>query len=271
MIRQSSGFFYTSKRITFGKALNHGHPMFLKTATFLSVFIFSSFHSNLHSSNEIKTNGAVEEISENFVENSIIKNFSPEGHISPTRYDVYSSEEKEFIYFRVFKAATGTLTHFFTNHVQDLTHSRPSTVSKKMRKYFKFAFVRNTFERLVSVYFHIVLDREEPEFSPCFGKDFDFFVDFISKLDLTTADRHVRLQTRLFPYKECDFIGTINNFESDLQHICDKLGLEMEKIGHRHQTEHAHYSTYYTPRTKKIISKKYKEEIEAFKFKFETE
>lgn len=187
------------------------------------------------------------------------------------RYNVYSSDEKNFVWFRVFKVASFTIKSILVKQVPDLDHSRPPTLPRYLKKHFKFAFVRNPWDRVVSCYFNKVLTKKAPDFKECFGKGFDYFVDFIDKLDVSRANSHLKLQTRLIPVKECDFIGKLENFTHDFQYVCDMIGIQCDIIPHKHKTDHVHYSTYYTFRTKKIIAKKYKEDIEAFGFTFEKE
>ncbi len=190
-------------------------------------------------------------------------------HSHPHWYNLHVSEKFNFVWIRVFKVASGTIRDVLRDKVDDIEQSRPPSFSKKYANYFTFAFVRNSWSRIVSCYHHKILTRKSKEFKECFGKDFDFFVDYISQIDVAQANPHIKLQTRLIPLKECDFIGKLDHFEEDLRYVCDSIGIEMKKPGNKHQTNHLHYSHYYTPRTQKIIAKLYKEEIEAFGFTFE--
>jgi hypothetical protein len=142
----------------------------------------------------------------------------------------------------------------------------------KYSNYFKFGFVRNPWARIVSCYFNKVVSKEKrmSGFKECFGKDFDYFVDFINRTDLSTANRHIKLQTKLLPLTHIDFIGRLENFDKDMGHIGKVLGLRIVKVSKQNKTKHLHYSQYYTERTKRIIAEKYKEDIEAFGYTFET-
>lgn len=184
-------------------------------------------------------------------------------------FNIKASDEKEFVWFRVFKVASGTIWDALDKEVADLKGKRPNTVPKEYKNYFKFAFVRNPWDRIVSCYFHKIVTKKSKEFSACFDKDFDFFVDYISKIDMTKANPHIKLQTRLIPVDQCDFIGKMDNLNEDFQHVCNIIGIEMPKLEHIHQTEREHYSHYYTPRTRKIIASLYREDIETFGFEFE--
>lgn len=187
------------------------------------------------------------------------------------RYNVYSSDEKKFVWIRVFKVASSTLFHYLKKDVSDLVQSRPKRLPNKFNHYYKFSFVRNPWDRVVSCYFNKVVTKKAPDFKECFDKDFDFFVDFINHLDVARTNSHLKLQTKLIPVDQLDFIGKMDNFAHDLNYVCDVIGINCGEIPHKHKTEHAHYSFYYTPRTKEIIAKKYQEDIETFGFTFETE
>lgn len=187
------------------------------------------------------------------------------------RYNIYTSEKHNFVWFRVFKVASFTIKSVLVKNISDLEHTRPKILPNKFKRHFRFAFVRNPWDRVVSCYFNKVVTKKAPDFKQCFGKDFDYFVDFIDTLDVATTNSHLKLQTRLIPVEECDFIGKLDNFANDFKYICDVIGIGCEKIPHKHKTDHVHYSTYYTPRTQKIIAKKYQEDIETFGFTFESE
>lgn len=184
-------------------------------------------------------------------------------------YNIKVSEEKKFVWFRVFKNASGTIWEALDPEVPDLKGKRPSKYPSEYNDYFKFAFVRNPWDRIVSCYFHKIVTEKSSEFSACFGKSFEFFVDYISKIDMAHANPHIKLQTRLIPVHRCDFIGKIDNFKEDFKFVCDTIGIEMRDLGHKHQTEHVHYSKYYNNRTRKIIAALYEEDIKTFGFEFE--
>ncbi|MFI0434185.1 MAG: sulfotransferase family 2 domain-containing protein [Parachlamydiaceae bacterium] len=220
---------------------------------------------------DCQPNECVQDHFDAFDENHFLKQkqlYSPRQN--ENTYNMYSSHKHRFLWLRVFKVASSSTRVFLKKNVEDLTQSRPTRLPKKFKDYFKFAFVRNPWDRVVSCYFHKVVTKEIPLFKECFDKDFDFFVDFINKTDLRTANAHIRLQTKLIP-KGLDFIGKLDTFDQDFQHVCDVIGIEYHGLTHEHQTQHAHYSSYYTPRTRRIIAKKYEADIKAFGFKFETE
>ena len=186
------------------------------------------------------------------------------------RYNMTVSDTHQFVWFRVAKVGTRSIFQVLENNQVEFAVNGANIPFKprKHKDYFKFAFVRNPWARVVSCYFDKVKEGHNV-FEVCFDQDFECFVDFIAKQDLKTADRHIRLQTALIPVDEVDFIGHTENFANDMRYVMTVLGFANLEIPHKHSSQHEHYSHYYTERTKKIIARKYKKDIEAFGYTFE--
>lgn len=191
-------------------------------------------------------------------------------------YIVGIDKKHKFIWFRVAKVGSTTIkTIFNKNHLHVNFTTIPFTKSLgQYHDYFKFAFVRNPWDRVVSCYCQKV-ENKNPSwkfyYGECFDKGFDYFVDFINRKDLITADRHIRLQTSLIPLDNIDFIGRLENFEDDLQHVLSVIGLSVRDIPKKNPSNHLHYSRYYNERTKEIIRQKYQADVEAFGYEFEVQ
>lgn len=186
-------------------------------------------------------------------------------------YNITASDEYKFVWFRVAKVGTRSILRIFRdNQVPFSIDGYKLTFNpEKHKDYFKFAFVRNPWDRVVSCYYNKVVTKGHAAFSECFDKDFEYFVKYIGKQNLSTADPHIRLQTRLIPMDEVDFIGRLENFTEDLQYVLSVLGLQCTEIPQANRTDHVHYSTYYNEKTQQIIAKKYRDDIEAFGYQFE--
>lgn len=185
-------------------------------------------------------------------------------------YNITASDTHKFVWFRVAKAGTRSILRILQENTKLSVDAygipfRPS----RYADYFKFAFVRNPWDRVVSTYCNKVLTRKHLPFQACYGKSFDYFVDFIDKQDLVNTDVHIMLQTKLIPLNFVDFIGRFEQFTDDLQVVLQVIGLEGIDIPHINASTHSHYSHYYSERTKKIIGKKYKADIDAFDYAFE--
>jgi Sulfotransferase family len=187
------------------------------------------------------------------------------------RYNFTASDQQKFVWFRVAKVGTRTMSYIFKNNA-NLSVKRPRSPydALKYKKYFKFAFVRNPWDRVVSCYCNKVITKKHPTFKGCYGQSFEYFVDFLDRQDLSKGDVHIRLQTKLFPVDEVDFIGRFENFSKDLNYVLKTIGIDENKIPNKNKSSHKHYSKYYNERTKAIIERKYKADIEAFGYRFET-
>lgn len=201
------------------------------------------------------------------------KESCPDRAASKTRlHNLTISDTHQFVWFRVAKVGTRTIFNILANNEVPFSvnaYQVPYS-AKEYKNYFKFAFVRNPWDRVVSCYCNKVLTQGHKRFRECFGKGFDYFVDYIRKQNLHTADAHIRLQTALIPLDEVDFIGRLENFNEDLLYVMGMLGLQHVAIPHKNKSTHTHYSTYYNRKTRQIIAEKYRADIEAFGYQFES-
>lgn len=133
--------------------------------------------------------------------------------------------------------------------------------------YFKFGFVRNPWDRVVSLY-----ERTEP----LQMKDrmtFDQFVDWIQYSSSTCihSSPH-RYQLDWFVDGSgnmlADFIGRFEQLEIDWASVAKKIGVTSSLPHKRENPRLRHYTEYYTPRTKEIIANKFKVDIDRFEYEF---
>jgi len=145
-------------------------------------------------------------------------------------------------------------------------------------KLFKFSFVRDPFQRLVSEYLYQYRTID-------FKK---FVLDVIPK---TTTDnyiehkgvnRHIMPQW-MFLYDGkgdllVDFVGKFENLQTDFNIICDKIGFTGLKLPYRNKTKikkrlkvpQQEYLSYYDNETYDFIRKYYKKDINLFNYEQES-
>jgi protein required for attachment to host cells len=175
-------------------------------------------------------------------------------------------------------------------------------VRKRFRKenpgdYFKFAFVRNPWDRLVSWYSMIDGARREvadgtagPEtrrhikknnlfkYVLRCGPTFDEFVinctekQWMGNGYYSFTFNQLRYLTDKNGEVLVDYIGRFENLAQDISHVFDMLGLEASQleIPHENRSAHSHYSEMYTPETREIVRKRFRRDIEFFGYEFET-
>ncbi len=168
-------------------------------------------------------------------------------------YNIIISKDKNYVWFRSAKVCTRTIQHILKKNSQfSINGSNLVFYRNKYKKYYKFVFVRNPWDRVVSCYCDKVLGAKElPYYEDCFGKDFKYFVKFIEKKNLKNADRHIRLQSNLFPINDVDYIGRFETFESDLKHVLNELNIRDFDIPKKNTTMRKDYKKYYDEDTQK--------------------
>ena len=144
---------------------------------------------------------------------------------------------------------------------------RRETGRRQFESYFKFGFVRNPWDRVVSLYERTEALQLRNEMS------FEQFVDWIQYSSATCVHSSPhRYQLDWFVDANgnllADFIGKFERLDEDWAFVAQKLGVE-EKLPHRRENPRArHYTEYYTPRTRDIIAAKFKVDIERFDYEF---
>lgn len=134
--------------------------------------------------------------------------------------------------------------------------------------YFKFGFVRNPWDRAVSLYER----REGLQL-----RDVMSFEEFIEWMRFSSStcihpmphrnqldwfvDSHGQVQV--------DFIGRFETIDEDWSFIAQRLGLPPE-LPHcnRNPRRTKPYTDYYTPRTRQIVADRFREDIEYFGYEF---
>lgn len=60
------------------------------------------------------------------------------------------------------------------------------------------------------------------------------------------------------------------NLQGDFDDLCDILNIPRQTLPHYHRRKRSHYSFYYNTDTRKFIAKQYEQDIESFKYKFQS-
>jgi hypothetical protein len=146
-------------------------------------------------------------------------------------------------------------------------------------QYFKFAFVRNPWDRVLSTYLFLKKggcsnrDHQWSKANLSKYNDFNSFViDWLNKKNIYTqihfipqyyfvCDRDLNLLT--------DYLGRFENLSQDFQNIQKKINVNIQlQDVNKTQRKSKIYSDYYSEESMKIVSKVYSEDIELFKYSF---
>jgi len=178
------------------------------------------------------------------------------------KFMIHSFSRYPAIYFRVPKVASTSLLISF----------RKVDTVEKVEEYntlqFKFAFVRNPFDRLTSCYRHVIRNGTPEVLSGCPGMNremsFEKFVDAISEIkDVSKMDMHFRPQYTFFPEKP-DYICKFEDLNEDYLKVCEKIGFRAPDLPWTNSTDKTIFKDYYNEIIIEKVITIYKKDFELF-------
>jgi len=131
---------------------------------------------------------------------------------------------------------------------------------------FKFAFVRNPWDRLVSRYAYLLHNEKHPRHKFVQRmKGFDDYVawemrrgKFFQHTYVTGPDGNLIV----------DFIGHFERLNEDFQKVCSRIGVKAE-LPRANASSHRDYRTYYSAATRELVGNYFQRDIELFGYDFD--
>ena len=156
---------------------------------------------------------------------------------------------------------------------------------KPYQSYYKFVFVRNPWDRLVSFYSNKIANAHEgprrkdgiPKALHRFGMfraemPFEEVVEAVLKIPDSKADKHFRSLCTFIPAKRghllVDFVGKFENLDQDFQQVCRSIGANGGNLPHRKKSNRTAYRKYYETRTAELVRNRYAKDIKLFGYEF---
>jgi hypothetical protein len=206
------------------------------------------------------------------------------------------SDSHEFVFLRMRKAAntsmkaildplalhrpTGKLAHLKSRALLEWdyrkyhfnAHDDIQTVRKRMPveifdRYFKFAFVRNPWDRLVSEYEFLL--RKPTHGRHARVKKLGGFKQFIQM----QIPRRNAYQINMLCDRQgtllMDFVGKVENLQSDWRTVCERIGIEHQSLPHINVTQHRHFQDYYDDESRQLVAQHWSREIALFDYSFD--
>lgn len=199
--------------------------------------------------------------------------------VEPTCW--YMGNHSNIAYLRLAKCACTSIISTLVQEDEEDIH--PLAAKKyeitgnisNMKSVYKFTFVRNPFERLVSNYVNKVKNLEKNNYYKqkdyCMGIlndifDFEEFVRRVTSIPDRWADRHFKQQYS-YLYDDngellVDYIGKVENLSNDYLKIQQKYGLK--KLEWKNKSDKENWKTFYTEETAKLVYEYYKNDIITF-------
>ena len=136
---------------------------------------------------------------------------------------------------------------------------------------YKFAFVRNPYDRAVSLYFYLKKSgKVQPDdsfltFCRCLQEKGFEPIGLYNVKGLSQCNP----QTRWIEGIEMDFLGKMESIDKDSKLLFQQIGLPNSSIPQLNRTRHAIWKEYYCPESKQIIEEIYKEDFVKFGYPIE--
>ncbi len=157
--------------------------------------------------------------------------------------------------------------HLFRTH-DDILAARRRMPTAVFERYFKFAFVRNPWERLVSEY-HYILSRPEHGRHARVSELADLR-GFI-RMQIPRRDAYQlnmlcdRRGTLLM-----DFVGKLESLQADWETVGSAIGIPHQPLPRRNETSYGRYQDFYDQAGIDLVAKHWAVEIERFGYSFDS-
>ncbi len=151
----------------------------------------------------------------------------------------------------------------------------------KYGSYFKFSFVRNPWDRILSAYTFMKkggINSYDKFWGEKYLKGLDDFEQFILALENKSFANKVKGSLHFLPQRlfllnlenkiDLDFLGRFENLENDFELLKQESNLQGE-LRKLNKSKHRVYTSYYTTKMQKIVADFYQEDIDTFKYSFE--
>ncbi len=192
--------------------------------------------------------------------------------------------DNECIFVHIPKAAGVSVGYsLFRRHTGNhtsISEYQMAFSQEEYNRFFKFAFVRNPWDRLLSAYLFLkaggrnVGDKKwADEYLSSYSSFTEFILDWVTEENVLLG-MHFKPQYLFVTNPgnlkiQVDFIGKFETLQTDYQIIRDKLGLGDDlKFENKTEEKSGDYRSYYTKETQEIVARVYKEDIALFDYGF---
>jgi hypothetical protein len=131
---------------------------------------------------------------------------------------------------------------------------------------FKFAFVRNPWDRLVSRYSFFLNRPNHPRHKfVARMKDFEEYLDWEMRPGKLFQHHYLTDGSGAWLV---DFIGYYEHLREDFAEVCARLNVRVD-LRRDNSSTHGDYRSYYTPETRERVARHYHRDIELFGYNFD--
>lgn len=153
----------------------------------------------------------------------------------------------------------------FRKH-SNLIEAERSMPTDKFKRYFKFAIVRNPWERLVSEFEYIKTQPTHSRYKKLKAMSFDEFVGYQAKRPAAHQVNALKLKSGELG---TDYVGKLESLDESLAFISEQIGLSFADLPHINQVKRRDYRSYYDQSLVEKVAELWHEDIKYFVYQFD--
>lgn len=191
-----------------------------------------------------------------------------------TRWRIRQKYFHNFVFIHIPKTAGTSINDAFGLDGEHKTalQLRGRLGRERWNKKFKFAFVRNPWDRIVSSFQFAIVRNKDSRFVS---------LTFSEYIKLAYVDRHPLYFDSPHSFSPqfdwisdnddnviVDFVGRFENLDDDFAKVCERIGRPGLRLPHRNATKRGDYRRYYQDRDIEIIAHWYKKDLDHFDYRY---
>lgn len=199
----------------------------------------------------------------------------------PDPWPIVAREPKTHLFIHIPRTAGGSVRTALgmprSGHVPAYVYAKRDPAA--FAAAFKFAFVRNPWDRFISAYHRVIHTAKNPLTEGWGNRNvrrFEDFDGFVEALEDPLFRWNVLSYPHFRPQHEwvevdgapaMDFLGRFETLDEDYLKLREIVGVSQD-LDHVHQSPHKDYRSYYTDRSAELVGRLYQGDAERYGYRF---
>lgn len=166
--------------------------------------------------------------------------------------------KRKFIFIHVFRTGGTSIDWAFGRRDRHETHQKLETIPN-WEEYFSFGCIRNPWDRMVSAYMFLTKSNK-------FRGSFKQYIETFGVGEKRFTKQYAQHEM----VKNCSFIMRFEHLQSDLDEVCEHIGIKAPKLQQIWKTQHKPYKQMFDEDMKRIVLSACLGDINTYGFTFDS-